>query len=117
MRARRPIPASTIWYARWRRSWIRSSATARDALLVPERLDRIQGRRAAGRPHAESHANDRGEEERHHHRRETDRRRPAERLLEDERGPRAEDDSDDSAQQAEHDRLDQELGEDVGLRR
>ena len=49
------------------------------ALLVPQRDDRIERRRATRRPHAERHADERRERERHDDRGRRDLRRPARR--------------------------------------
>ncbi len=78
-------------------------------LLVPQRLDRVEHRRASRRPHAEHHADCRREHERHDHGRRRDLRVPLEAAAQHVGRTGADGDPDDPAEDAEHDRFDQEL--------
>src|SRR5207237_298262 len=87
------------------------------ALFVPQGHDRIESRSPPSRPHAERHSDERREHERHHYRRRRHLRRPASGLAHHRRTACAEPNAHNPAKHAEDDRLDEELEQDVELRR
>src|SRR5436189_3619903 len=85
--------------------------------LVSERHDRIQTGRAPRGPDAEQYADHGGEDERGDDRQWGDDRVPLEEGAHCGCASAADERADEATQQAEHDRLDEELQEDVAARR
>src|SRR5690349_21945747 len=92
-----------------------TSAWAMPMLLVPEGDDGIETRRAAGRIDAEEEPHQRAEAERHHDGGRRDEGVPLHHPREHDSGADAEQDADGAAQDAERERLDEELQQDVAL--